>query len=666
VGTCRMARWWGPDSPECQDAFLTDWSREVLWLNPPFTKYAQVVDKVIKDRTHAVVILPEWPRQKWYHQAKALEVRGIRFPERTHLFETGEKGPKGTKWPVEALYVCGDKEKCPLHGAGGHCQQTKTETGSADVMAARGTNQGVDPGQPTPDDGAVLTEKPSKGRASGRHTQGDGNGAKRGGPEVERQTSDSSACGETSDQPAETVKVGTGVMEVTERAMPVRVDGMKDDNLRITVKVAVGDNFERELVALIDTGAQVDLIRRDLVPEELTRPATARIRLVMANAQPLKGGKREVEADLVFAGHDEDTRKPVEVKAPTVLYLADINDDIILSYSWLGSRQFAVYPRQHGLKGRQGNTRVWVPGTPSERVYGVSAHPMKPTTTEEEGDNTRKKALLLLPAKAGVREALERQGYEVETTSDDRKCRPTVQVSVHEWGYAGTYPVGHYGVMVAAPPVKRDKPVDLGSDARCDRLVNTFLRLVRYFQPPVWWIALPRASSEKLLVQIPGISAVDCDACQFGGVGNKGPIRFLGGEHLRRLPQKICDGATCRWLTVETSGTQGPRHKNAQSGHATGVKRHAAGSLPIDMVEYALGVVGEDKTAGTERVAETHTVQKMEPPRRSKNFQTRWRPSGKQPYSGFRRRYDFWAWTPSLGSHSTTPMGSRSPKEPRE
>ena len=71
---------------------------------------------------------------------------------------------------------------------------------------------------------------------------------------MERQTSDRSACGETSDQPAETVKVGTGVMEVTERAMPVRVDGMKDDNLRITVKVAVGDNFERELVALIDTG----------------------------------------------------------------------------------------------------------------------------------------------------------------------------------------------------------------------------------------------------------------------------------------------------------------------------------------------------------------------------------------------------------------------------
>ena len=59
VGTRRMTRWWVPGSPECQDAFEADWSRDVLWLNPPFTKYAEVVKKIIADRAHAVMIIPE-------------------------------------------------------------------------------------------------------------------------------------------------------------------------------------------------------------------------------------------------------------------------------------------------------------------------------------------------------------------------------------------------------------------------------------------------------------------------------------------------------------------------------------------------------------------------------------------------------------------------------
>ena len=103
----RMVRGWGPESPEGENAFSKNWGSDVLWLNPPFKLYGEVVEKIQKDGAHAVLVVPEWPRQNWYPIVKSLEVKGMRFPEGTELFEMPEGKPKGTNWPVEALYVCG-------------------------------------------------------------------------------------------------------------------------------------------------------------------------------------------------------------------------------------------------------------------------------------------------------------------------------------------------------------------------------------------------------------------------------------------------------------------------------------------------------------------------------------------------------------------------------
>ena len=41
----RCVRWWGPESPEVEDAFQTSWSQGVLlWVNPPCSKLPEVVD----------------------------------------------------------------------------------------------------------------------------------------------------------------------------------------------------------------------------------------------------------------------------------------------------------------------------------------------------------------------------------------------------------------------------------------------------------------------------------------------------------------------------------------------------------------------------------------------------------------------------------------------
>ena len=155
-----------------------------------------------------------------------------------------------------------------------------------------------------------------------------------------------------------------------------------------------------------------------------------------------------MELKIVFQEFDEDTGRPKDVTTSSVLYVADITDDMILSYTWLGSRNFAVYPRQHGLKGRQGSTRVWVPGTPSERVQGVCAHPTQP---EVVGEGGLKKALVLLPVKEGVMEALERQGFEIKTISMSGAGQPTIPVGFFDWNFAEKYPSGYFQVMIAAP-----------------------------------------------------------------------------------------------------------------------------------------------------------------------------------------------------------------------
>ena len=105
-----------------------------------------------------------------------------------------------------------------------------------------------------------------------------------------------------------------------------------------------------------------------------------------------------------------------------------------------------------------------------------------------------------------------------------------------------------------------------------------------------------------------GFSAVDCDACLFGGVGNKGPVKFLGGEYLRRLAPKVCDGDTCRWLAVDANGKPSLCHVNAQKGHNTGAKRRAAESLPVDMVEYVASLRAEANVVVAENSAESTTT----------------------------------------------------------
>ena len=115
-GTARFPRWWGPGSPETTDAFSRPWTSEVLWVNPPFASYPKILEKIVEDRAHAVLIMPEWHKQDFFHKAKNLEIRSVRFDCHQGLFEVRGKPLPLLRWPVQAIFVCGDRAGCPVHG----------------------------------------------------------------------------------------------------------------------------------------------------------------------------------------------------------------------------------------------------------------------------------------------------------------------------------------------------------------------------------------------------------------------------------------------------------------------------------------------------------------------------------------------------------------------
>ena len=51
---------------EVVDAFSISWSDCFGYMFPPFCLLGKVINKIVRDRTQAVVIAPKWPNQCWY------------------------------------------------------------------------------------------------------------------------------------------------------------------------------------------------------------------------------------------------------------------------------------------------------------------------------------------------------------------------------------------------------------------------------------------------------------------------------------------------------------------------------------------------------------------------------------------------------------------------
>ena len=112
----------------------------------------------------------------------------------------------------------------------------------------------------------------------------------------------------------------------------------------------------------MDTGAEVCLIRRGLLPEFLFQPAENPLRLIAVNKQRLAGGDKEVLITMVFSGTHVIDKKAVEMRIPTWVYSADIREDVIFSYEWCQLRGVDISARKHGLLCIKSGQEFWIDG----------------------------------------------------------------------------------------------------------------------------------------------------------------------------------------------------------------------------------------------------------------------------------------------------------------
>ena len=86
------------------------------------------------------------------------------------------------------------------------------------------------------------------------------------------------------------------------------------------------------LKILIDTGAEVNLIRRGSLPEAYFRPARRPLVLATANGSRMEGGAQEAKLELEFWTTEELPAGGSCWTAPAFFHDADIQVDALIGY----------------------------------------------------------------------------------------------------------------------------------------------------------------------------------------------------------------------------------------------------------------------------------------------------------------------------------------------
>ena len=132
--------------------------------------------------------------------------------------------------------------------------------------------------------------------------------------------------------------------------------------LIINVGLKLADRNILPINALIDTGAEVNLLRKGLVPPEYFKLSDKPKKFVAANQLEMEGGQVEFLCDLLIKCQDMDIGQPCIFECPTIFYNADIAVDAILSYEWLVKNKVDVKCNKHGLEINQPMGPLWTPG----------------------------------------------------------------------------------------------------------------------------------------------------------------------------------------------------------------------------------------------------------------------------------------------------------------
>ena len=113
---------------------------------------------------------------------------------------------------------------------------------------------------------------------------------------------------------------------------------------------------------LVDTGAQVSLVKAGLLPPKCLTDSQRPVRLKVANGQYMVGGTREAAIGLQFVTHRELSRPDLgkEILLQGRFYEAQMDWDMIVGYDFMMETDSGVLPAQASMTPYQDDQLSWL------------------------------------------------------------------------------------------------------------------------------------------------------------------------------------------------------------------------------------------------------------------------------------------------------------------
>ena len=133
---------------------------------------------------------------------------------------------------------------------------------------------------------------------------------------------------------------------------------------------------ERVFNVLVDTCAQVSLVKAGLLPPECLTTSRRPVRLKVANGQYMVGGMKEAEIALQFVNHRELSRPDLgkEILRKGKFYEAEMDWDMIVGYNFIMEMGSGVLPAQASMSLYQDDQQPWL-WSPEHHVECQWIHP---------------------------------------------------------------------------------------------------------------------------------------------------------------------------------------------------------------------------------------------------------------------------------------------------
>ena len=114
---------------------------------------------------------------------------------------------------------------------------------------------------------------------------------------------------------------------------------------------ALCEEVEKDFYVLVDTGAQVSLVKPGLLLPECLTDSRKPVRLKVANSQYMGGGTKEAAIGLQFVNHRELSRPDLgkESLLQGRFYEAEMDWDMIVGYDFIMETDSGVLPAQASM-----------------------------------------------------------------------------------------------------------------------------------------------------------------------------------------------------------------------------------------------------------------------------------------------------------------------------